>query len=496
MTRVFVPKDSGARSVGADAVAAAFVATGAEVIRTGSRGLYWLEPMVEVETDAGRIAFGPLSADDIPAVLVGASEKHLGPIDAIPALERQTRSMFGRVGAIDPLDFAAYVAKGGGKGLAAAHAMTPAAVIDAIQASGLRGRGGAGFPAGIKWRTVADAPGATKHIVCNADEGDSGTFADRMLMEGDPFLLLEGMAIAGHAVGAAHGYIYLRSEYPDAETTLRAAIAGAPFLRDGAFTIDLRIGAGAYICGEETALLESLEGKRGLSRAKPPLPAIAGFMETPTVVNNVLTLAAAPTILADGPEAYAAMGFGRSKGTMPFQLSGNVQRPGLYEAPFGLTLRTLVEDWGGGTASGRDIRAVQVGGPLGAYFPASLMDTPLDYEAFAAAGGMLGHGGVVVFDDTVDLAKQARFAFAFCAHESCGKCTPCRLGAQRGVEVIDRIVAGQDRPQQRDVLDDLLEVMRDGSLCALGGLTPVPVQSALQWFPEDFEKAPVDAPAS
>ncbi len=492
MTRVFVPKDSGARSVGADAVAAAFQAAGAEVIRTGSRGLYWLEPMAEIETDKGRIAYGPLAPDDAAAVLAGGSEKRLGLVDRLPALAGQTRLMFARVGLIDPLDYEAYVESGGGAGLDAALAMAPDDVIAAIQASGLRGRGGAGFPAGIKWRTVADAAGAEKYIVCNADEGDSGTFADRMLMEGDPFLLLEGMAIAGYAVGATRGYIYLRSEYPDAEATLTQAIRRAPFLAGGRagldFTIELRVGAGAYICGEETALLESLEGKRGMSRAKPPLPAIAGFMAAPTVVNNVLTLAAAPSVLADGAEAYAALGSGRSKGTMPFQLSGNVKRPGLYEAPFGLSLRTLVEDWGGGTASGRAVRAVQVGGPLGAYFPDSLLDTPLDYEAFAAAGGMLGHGGVVVFDDTVDMAAQARFAFAFCAHESCGKCTPCRIGAQRGVEVVDRIVANENRTQNHVVLDDLLELMRDGSLCALGGLTPVPVQSALDWFREDFEK--------
>ncbi|MGZ0189731.1 MAG: formate dehydrogenase beta subunit, partial [Alphaproteobacteria bacterium] len=435
MTRVFVPLDSGARSVGADAVAATFRAAGADVVRTGSRGLYWLEPLAEIETEAGRIAFGPMTADDVPDVLADQSEKRLGPVKDLDFLRRQTRMLFARVGVIDPLDYASYVANGGEVGLTKARAMAPDDVIETIQASGLRGRGGAGFPTGIKWRTVADAAGAAKYIVCNADEGDSGTFADRMLMEGDPFLLLEGMAIAGHAVGAAKGYIYLRSEYPDAEAILSAAILSAPFLGNG-FDIELRMGAGAYICGEETALLESLEGKRGMSRAKPPLPAIAGFMAAPTVVNNVLTLAATPSILADGADAHAALGVGRSKGTMPFQLSGNVRHPGLFEAPFGLTLRELVEDLGGGTASGRPIRAVQVGGPLGAYFPASLLDTPLDYEAFAAAGGMLGHGGVVVFDDSVDLAKQARFAMAFCAHESCGKCTPCRIGAQRGVEVI------------------------------------------------------------
>ena len=492
MTRVFVPLDSGARSVGADAVADAFETAGAEVIRTGSRGLYWLEPMAEVDGPDGRIAFGPLEPGDAADVLAGGSAKRLGPLEDFDGFKQQTRMLFERVGEIVPTDYDAYKANGGEAGLQAALALSADEVIAAIQASGLRGRGGAGFPTGIKWRTVADAPGAEKYIVCNADEGDSGTFADRMLMEGDPFLLLEGMAIAAHAVGAGKGYIYLRSEYPDAERILAEAIETAPFLGQDwnglAFDIELRIGGGAYICGEETALLESLEGARGMSRAKPPLPAIAGFMGQPTVVNNVLTLAAAAPILAGGADAHAALGVGRSKGTMPFQLSGNVKRPGLYEAPFGLSLRTLIEDFGGGTASGRLVRAVQVGGPLGAYFPDSLLDTPLDYEAFAAAGGMLGHGGVVVFDDTVNMAAQARFALAFCAHESCGKCTPCRIGSRRGVELIDRIVANDRRPLQRETLADLLEVMRDGSLCALGGLTPVPVQSALDWFPEDFEK--------
>jgi formate dehydrogenase iron-sulfur subunit len=394
---------------------------------------------------------------------------------------------------MDPTDIKAYRASGGEAGLNAALAMTPDAVIQAIADSGLRGRGGAGFPTGIKWRTVADRPDQQKYIVCNADEGDSGTFADRMLTEGDPFLLLEGMAIAGYAVGAAKGFIYLRSEYPDAAETLTNAIANAPFLDNQLasgfrFSIELRMGAGAYICGEETALLESLEGKRGLSRAKPPLPAHAGAFGQPTVVNNVLTLAAAPIILAEGAAAHHEFGTGRSRGTMPFQLAGNIKQGGLVEAPFGITLRQLIEDFGGGTRSGRPVRAVQVGGPLGAYFPESLLDTPMDYEAFAAAGGMLGHGGVVVFDDTVDLAAQARFAFAFCAHESCGKCTPCRIGAQRGVEVVDKITAGENVDANFTVLDDLLEVMRDGSLCALGGLTPTPVESALKWFKQDFDK--------
>ena len=489
MTTVLIAKDSGAKSVGADAVAAAFDAAGADVIRTGSRGLYWLEPMAEIDG----VVYGPLSPEDVAGVLDGEGAKCIGPLADIPEFAKQTRIVFKRVGAIDPTDVAAYRAQGGEGGLHAAQTMGPEWVLKAVAGSGLRGRGGAGFPTGIKWRTVAEEPTQQKYIVCNADEGDSGTFADRMLMEGDPFLLLEGMMIAGYAVGASKGFIYLRSEYPDAAETLATAIANAPFLdRDFAdgfrFTVELRMGAGAYICGEETALLESLEGKRGLARAKPPLPAHAGAFGQPTVVNNVLTLAAVPDILAKGYGIFHSYGRKQSRGTMPFQLAGNIKHGGLVEVPFGLTLRQLIEDFGGGTRSGRPVRAVQVGGPLGAYFPESLLDTRMEYEAFARAGGMLGHGGVVVFDDTVDLAAQARFAFAFCAHESCGKCTPCRIGAQRGVEVVDKITAGENVDANFTVLDDLLEVMRDGSLCALGGLTPTPVESALKWFKQDFDK--------
>jgi formate dehydrogenase iron-sulfur subunit len=413
----------------------------------------------------------------------------VGVVEELPWLRRQARLTFARVGVGDPLSLAAYRAQGGLAGLAAARAMGPDAVVAAVVASGLRGRGGAGFPTGVKWRTVAGAVADQKYVVCNADEGDSGTFADRMLIEGDPFVLIEGMAIAGLAVGASHGFIYLRSEYPRAEAVLRAAlgIARAEGVLGAEFDIELRMGAGSYICGEETALLESLEGRRGVVRAKPPLPALQGLFGKPTVVNNVLSLAAVPWILAHGAEAYAALGTGRSRGTLAVQLAGNVKRGGLFELPFGISLHEVVDGIGGGTRSGRPVRAVQVGGPLGAYLPASLLDTALDYEAMAAVGGMLGHGGVVVFDDTVDMARQARFAFEFCAKESCGKCTPCRIGAVRGVEVVDRIIAGN--AGEIAVLEDLAALMTDASLCAMGGLTPLPVLSALKHFPEDFRRA-------
>ncbi|WP_293682771.1 NADH-ubiquinone oxidoreductase-F iron-sulfur binding region domain-containing protein [uncultured Phenylobacterium sp.] len=489
MTRVYVPKDAAALAVGAEATARAFAAAGCEVIRTGSRGLLWLEPLVEVETAQGRRAYGPVTPADVPAILAGGDHSlALGDIAAHPWLAGQHRITFARCGAVDPLIPQAF------EGLARAREIGPDAVIEAVTASGLRGRGGAGFPAGVKWRTVREAPGEQRYVVCNADEGDSGTFADRMLMEGDPFLLIEGLAICAYAVGAAKGYIYSRSEYPHANATMLAALDVAR--REGllgSLSIELRIGAGAYVCGEETALLDSLEGKRGQVRAKPPLPAHHGLFGQPTVVNNVLTLATAPWILTHGAKAYAALGSGRSQGTMPIQLAGNVARPGLYEAPFGLTLGQIVHDIGGGTASGRPVRAVQCGGPLGAYFPPTLFDTPYDYEAFAARDGLIGHGGIVVFDDTVDMAAQARFAFEFCAIESCGKCTPCRIGSVRGAEIVDRITSGGAVAGDLALVEELCETLKFGSLCALGGFTPYPVMSAIRHFPEDFGRRPIPA---
>ncbi|KUN22967.1 formate dehydrogenase [Streptomyces antibioticus] len=504
---VYVPRDSAARSVGADDVAAALQRAAArgdfaiDVVRNGSRGMLWLEPMIEVVTPQGRVGYGPVAPEDVDGLLAaglldGAEHPlRLGLVDELPWLARQTRVTFARVGVTDPLSPQDYVAHGGLKGLRAALDMAPADVVAAVTESGLRGRGGAGFPAGVKWKTVLDCADELKFVCCNADEGDSGTFADRMVMEGDPFLLIEGMTIAAHAVGASEGYLYIRSEYPDAIATMREAIELAReqgWLGQGIlgspldFDLHVRVGAGAYICGEETSMLESLEGKRGMVRAKPPIPAIEGLFGRPTVVNNVLTLTTVPVVLADGPKAYQDLGVGRSRGTQVFQLGGNIARGGIVETAFGITLRELIEDYGGGTRTGRPVRTVQVGGPLGAYLPESQFDLPMDYEAFAEAGAMLGHGGVVVFDDTVDMAAQARFAMEFCAEESCGKCTPCRVGAVRGVEVIDKIVAGTHRDENLALLEDLCDLMTDGSLCAMGGLTPMPVRSALAHFPDDF----------
>jgi formate dehydrogenase iron-sulfur subunit len=505
--KVFVPRETSSISVGADEVALAIAQqakkTGASIqlIRNGSWGACWLEPLVEVEVDGTRIAYSNVDMADVPGLFDagllegGMHDKRLGPTNEIDYLISQDRWTFWRCGLIEALSLEDFLAHQGFKALQKAWEDGADAVIDAVTASGLRGRGGAGFPTGIKWRTVAEADGDQKYVACNADEGDSGTFSDRMLMEGDPFGLIESMAVAGFAVGASKGYIYLRSEYPLTHTILSRAIQAAReagWLGDNIqgsgfdFDIDLHLGAGSYVCGEETAMLESLEGKKGIVRSKPPLPAIEGLFRKPTVVNNVVTLASVPNIVNLGGERYAGMGVNRSKGTLAFQLAGNIKRGGLVEKSFGITLRELIENYGGGTASGRPVKAVQVGGPLGAFLPPEQLDIPLDYEAFMEIRAMVGHGGIVVFDDTADMAQQARFAMEFCAIESCGKCTPCRIGSTRGVEVIDKLIAGEKRDENYDLLLELCDTMEDASLCAMGGMTPYPVRSVLKHFADDF----------
>lgn len=505
--KIYVPRDSAALALGAEDVARAMASEilrrglDVQLVRNGSRGLFWLEPLVEVETPAGRMAYGPVAPEDVAGLFEsgfytgGAHALGLGLTDDIDYLRRQERLTFARMGITDPVSLTDYQAHEGYAGLRKALALQPGEVVQQVLDSGLRGRGGAAFPAGIKWKTVAAAQAARKYVVCNADEGDSGTFSDRMTMEGDPFMLIEGMTIAALATGATQGYIYVRSEYPHAIQTLNEAISNATaagFLGDDVlgsdrtFHLEVRKGAGSYVCGEETAMLESIEGKRGVVRAKPPIPALKGLFGQPTVINNVITFASVPIILARGAAFYASYGVGRSKGTLPIQLAGNIKHGGLVEKAFGVTLRELMVDYGGGTASGRPIKAVQVGGPLGAYVPEAQWDLPLDYEGWAAVGATVGHGGIVVHDDTADMAKLARYAMDFCALESCGKCTPCRIGSTRGVEVIDRITRGENRPQQVKLLRDLCDTMVNGSLCAMGGMTPFPVLSALNHYPQDF----------
>ena len=510
---VYVPCDSASLAVGADRVARRMAEVAAQrgvditLVRNGSRGLFWLEPLVEVKTSQGRVAYGPVQSGDVAALfdagflMGGAHPLCLGRTDDIPYLKKQERLTFARMGVTDPLSLDDYMAHEGFMGVRRALEMAPEAIVQEVLDSGLRGRGGAAFPAGIKWKTVLGLQATQKYVVCNADEGDSGTYSDRMTMEGDPYMLIEGMVIAGLSTGATQGYIYVRSEYPHAINTLNEAIRraeAAGYLGRNLhgsshnFWLEVRKGAGSYVCGEETALLESLEGKRGIVRAKPPVPAIAGLFGQPTVINNVITLATVPLILARGASYYKNYGVGRSHGTLPFQLAGNIRHGGLIEKAFGVTLRELLYDYGGGSASGRPIKAVQVGGPLGAYLPESQWDLPLDYEAYAALGAVVGHGGIVVHDDTADLSKLARYAMEFCAIESCGKCTPCRIGSTRGVEVIDKITLNQNRVQQVQLLRDLCDTMTHGSLCAMGSMTPYPVLSALNHYPQDFGLAPSD----
>ncbi|CAB3782847.1 formate dehydrogenase beta subunit [Pararobbsia alpina] len=510
IVKVYIPRDSASLACGADEVAAKLLAEctardlPVSVVRNGSRGLFWLEPLVEVATPLGRIAYGPVTAADVPGLLEAgmlSGAEHplrLGLTERIPYLAMQERLTFARMGVTDPLAIADYEELDGFAGLRRAATLTPEAIVEEVTRSGLRGRGGAAFPAGIKWKTVQNAAGSQKYIVCNADEGDSGTFSDRMTMEGDPFMLIEGMAIAALAVGATQGYVYIRSEYPHAISTMREAIRlaeAAGFLGDDvagsgrSFRLFVRKAAGAYVCGEETALLESIEGRRGVVRAKPPLPALHGLFGQPTVINNVITFASVPLVLARGADFYRDYGVGRSRGTLPIQLGGNIKYGGLVEKAFGVTLRELIYQFGGGTRSGRPVKAVQVGGPLGAYVPESQWDVPLDYEAYAAVGAVVGHGGIVVHDDTADMSQLARYAMEFCALESCGKCTPCRIGSTRGVEVIDRIAAAGESgavEQQVTLLRSLCDTMLNGSLCAMGGMTPYPVLSALNHYPSDF----------
>lgn len=504
---VYVPCDSAALCLGADKVAARIAEEAKKrnininLVRNGSRGLFWLEPLVEISTDKGRIAYGPVQPKDVAGLFDadfltgGAHPLSLGLTEEIAYLKKQERLTFARVGITDPVNLDDYLAHDGYRGLKNALAMTGADIVKHVTDSGLRGRGGAAFPTGIKWNTVLNTASEQKYVICNADEGDSGTYSDRMIMEGDPFVLIEGMTIAGIAVGAAQGYIYLRCEYPHSQVALNTAIAKAyeaGYLGDNIlgsgkkFDLEVRLGAGAYICGEETSLMESLEGKRGLVRFKPPLPAISGLFGKPTIINNVISLASVPIILDKGGEYYKNYGMGRSRGTLPIQLAGNLKHPGLIELAFGITLRELLYDYGGGSASGKPIKAVQVGGPLGAYLPESQFDTLVDYEAFAAIWAVLGHGGIVAFDDTVDMAEMARYSMEFCKIESCGKCTPCRIGSTRGMEVIEDIMRGHDLNKNVPLLRDLCNTLLNGSLCALGGMTPYPVLSALNHFPADF----------
>jgi len=491
MTRFYLSNDTSARAAGADRVAEAWEGRpGLELVRTSSRGAFFLEPLVERDTPAGRLAWPNAKPDDLPNILSGAGGV---PVAQIPFLSCQTRLTFANFGVTRPLSLEDYRTHGGGQGLARACSLSPEAIIDELKLSQLRGRGGAAFPVWNKWRVAQQTPADRKYVVANADEGDAGTYCDRMIMEGEPFRLIEGLLICARAIGAEHGYIYCRKEYPAAATVLRAAIAQAE--QSGMLEslgrpvhLEVLVGAGSYVVGEETALLESLEGRRGVVQARPPYPAVSGLYGHPTIVSNVLTFATVSNILAQGGARYAALGTERSRGTVVLQIGGRVKQPGLVEMPFGATLEEVLEQFGGGMAPGARFKAVQVGGPLGSLFPASRLGIRICYDAFAEAGAILGHGGIVVYDDETDMVELARHFMAFTAEESCGKCTPCRIGSMRGREILERVQAGQGRPDDLALLADLGETMQQASLCAFGGRAPYPVLTAIEHFPEEFRK--------
>lgn len=489
MTRLYLSNDTSSKAAGIERLAQEWAGhPDVELIRTSARGAFFLEPIVERDTPNGRVAWTHVHPGDLTLIL---ADEGGTPVDRIRFLADQTRITYADFGLIQPLSIENYREYGGLKGLDRAHALSPEEIIGELKTSGFRGRGGAAFPVWKKWEVARHTEADCKYVVANADEGDAGTYCDRMMMEGEPFRLIEGMAICARAIGANRGYIYCRQEYPVAQKVIKRAIAIAEqngmLDRDGRrFQIEVFRGAGSYVCGEETALLESLEGRRGVVRAKPPYPAVAGLYGRPTVVSNVLTFATVPSIIARSGQWYASMGTERSRGTIALQIGGRVKQPGLVEIPFGATLEHVLDRFGGGMTPGARFKAVQVGGPLGSLFPAEKLDIRICYDEFAKAGAILGHGGIVVFDDETDMVQLARHFMGFTADESCGKCTPCRIGSVRAREILERIERGQGRLGDLEVLADLGETMKTASLCALGGRAPYPVLTAIEHFGHEF----------
>ncbi|MBX9659494.1 MAG: SLBB domain-containing protein [Nitrospiraceae bacterium] len=487
--RLYLSKDTSSCAAGAERLAEAWRSRfDVELVRTSSRGAFFLEPMVERDSPDGRLAWCQVAPADLPRILAGNGGV---PVSTIPFLAKQARHTFASFGVTEPLSTAAYQAHGGLAGLRAAQQMSPAAIIQEIKTSRLRGRGGAAFPVWKKWEVAAATTADRKYVVANADEGDAGTYCDRMIMEGDPFRMIEGMLICGRAIGAQAGYVYCRQEYPTATACLHDAIQAAEAAGwleiDGRrFSIAVVSGAGSYVCGEETALLESLEGRRGVVRARPPHPAQSGLYGRPTIVSNVLTFATIPNILARGGAWHASMGTEGSRGTAVLQLGGRVKQPGLIEIPFGLTLREVLDQFGQGMADGARLKAVQVGGPLGSLFMDAQLDIPICFDAFAKADAILGHGGIVVFDDETDMLELSRHLMAFVADESCGKCVPCRIGSLRAREILETVQAGQATETDLALLAELGDTMKATSLCGLGARAPYPVLSALEQFPVEF----------
>lgn len=498
MRRLYIPQDTSARAVGADRLAKAWEKErDVEIVRTSSRGAFYLEPLVETDEPHGRIGWPNAAERDLSRILRGEGGT---PIEKIPFLARQTRVTFANAGVTRPLSLEDYRSHGGFEGLDAALRLAPEKIIEEMLVSKLRGRGGAAFPVGRKWQAAYETHADRKYVVANADEGDAGTYCDRMVMEGEPFRLIEGMLIAAYAIGATRGYIYCRYEYPAAARALWEAIrimTEVGYLGEGAlgrnaragggFTLEVFVGAGSYVCGEETALLQSLEGKRGMVQPKPPYPAVSGLYGKPTLISNVLTFATVPSILARGGAWHASLGTEHSKGTIALQIGGRVKQPGLAEVPFGLTLEEAIEEFGGGMATGARFKAVQVGGPLGSLFTKAGLKTRICYDEFSRAGAILGHGGIVVFDQETDMVELARHFMAFTADESCGVCTPCRVGSVRAREILDGFAQGRGRPGDLDLLADLGETMKQTSLCALGQRAPYPVLTAIEHFRKEFK---------
>jgi bidirectional [NiFe] hydrogenase diaphorase subunit len=467
------------------------------VVGVGCLGLCGRGPLVAL-SPAGAL-FEKVTAAEASSVVgtaVGETPR-CGQLDPkSPFFSSQLKIVCETSGRIDSERIEEYVAEGGYRALnMALTEMTPAEVVQAITKSGLRGRGGAGFPTGLKWATVAKMPAGQKYIVCNGDEGDPGAFMDRSVMESDPHRVLEGMAIAGYAVGASQGFVYVRAEYPLAVERLRKAInqatrlgmlGSAAFETPFDFRIDVRIGAGAFVCGEETALMASIEGRRGMPRPRPPYPAESGLWERPTLINNVETFANVPGIIRNGADWFAGIGTEKSKGTKVFSLTGKVKNTGLIEVPMGTTLRHVVEVMGGGVPGGK-VKAVQTGGPSGGCIPAEHLDTPVDYDSLVKLGSIMGSGGMIVMDQATNMVEVARFFMEFCMDESCGKCVPCRVGTVQMYRLLDRIARGEGTRADLNRLKDLCPMVRETSLCGLGQTAPNPVTSTLRYFGHEYE---------
>ncbi len=472
---------------------------------TGCIGTCYLEPIVDVYADGEMKRFVKVDQERLETLLDLAQKETLFSDEALvdtevaAQLDQQERIVLRNCGVIDPENIDEYIAKGGYKAIEKClHEMTPESVIEEVKTAGLRGRGGAGFPTWFKWNAALKSPGDRKFMVCNADEGDPGAFMDRSVLEGDPHSLIEGMMIAGFAMGAKKGIVYVRAEYPLAIVRLEKAIEQAKAknilgknifgIKDYDYDLSIKAGAGAFVCGEETALIASLEGERGMPRLKPPFPAQKGYYDYPTNINNVETLANVPWIIDNGGQAFADLGTEKSNGTKVFALTGKVRNGGLVEVPMGMSLREVIYDIGGGIVDDKEFKAVQLGGPSGGCIPSELLDTPVEYEAINQTGAIVGSGGMVVMDESTCMVEMARFFLEFTCRESCGKCTYCRIGTRRMLEILDRITKGEGVADDIELLEELSGKIKEGSMCGLGQTAPNPVLTTLKYFCHEYEE--------